>query len=76
MDTEAGQLAAGREDAPPCEVSADNLAYVLFTSGSTGRPKGVAVAHGQLVHYVRAATERLGLADCKSFALVSTFVAD
>ncbi|WP_164003105.1 AMP-binding protein, partial [Pyxidicoccus caerfyrddinensis] len=42
----------------------------------TGRPKGVAVAHGQLVHYVRAATERLGLADCKSFALVSTFVAD
>ncbi|WP_164003104.1 AMP-binding protein, partial [Pyxidicoccus caerfyrddinensis] len=37
MDTEAGQLAAGREDAPPCEVSADNLAYVLFTSGSTGR---------------------------------------
>ncbi|WP_163997838.1 non-ribosomal peptide synthetase, partial [Pyxidicoccus caerfyrddinensis] len=76
MDTEAEQLASGRGDAPPCAVSADNLAYVLFTSGSTGRPKGVAVAHGQLVHYVRAATERLGLADCKSFALVSTFVAD
>ncbi|MCY1015594.1 non-ribosomal peptide synthase/polyketide synthase [Pyxidicoccus sp. MSG2] len=76
LDTQAEQLAAGRVDAPPCEVSADHLAYVLFTSGSTGRPKGVAVAHGQLVHYVRAATERLGLADCDSFALVSTFVAD
>ncbi|MCY1015596.1 amino acid adenylation domain-containing protein [Pyxidicoccus sp. MSG2] len=76
MDTEAGRLASARKDAPPREVSAGNLAYVLFTSGTTGRPKGVAVPHAQLVHYVRAATERLGLADCASFALVSTFVAD
>lgn len=30
---------------PPCEPSADSLAYVMYTSGSTGRPKGVAVPH-------------------------------
>ncbi|MBZ4423356.1 condensation domain-containing protein, partial [Myxococcus sp. RHSTA-1-4] len=76
LDTGAGLLDGQRTDAPPRNVSGENVAYVLFTSGSTGRPKGVAVAHAQLIHYVRAATERLRLADCSSFALVSTFVAD
>ncbi len=33
-----------------CEVSAENLAYVLYTSGSTGRPKGVAMPHRPLVN--------------------------
>nr|WP_275899245.1 non-ribosomal peptide synthetase [Pyxidicoccus caerfyrddinensis] len=76
LDTDAGLLASQPMDAPPCGVSPENVAYVLFTSGSTGRPKGVAVSHGQLAHYVHSATERLGLKDCESFALVSTFVAD
>ncbi|MFP2911743.1 non-ribosomal peptide synthetase [Pyxidicoccus sp. 3LFB2] len=76
MDADAGALSVLRTDAPPNASSPDNVAYVLFTSGSTGRPKGVAVTHAQLVQYVRAATERLDLTACASFALVSTFVAD
>ncbi len=52
------------------------LAYVLFTSGSTGRPKGVAIEHRQLVSYVTAFRERLGLPVDASFATVSTFAAD
>ncbi|RKH74771.1 non-ribosomal peptide synthase/polyketide synthase [Corallococcus aberystwythensis] len=76
MDADAGTLARMRTDAPPGDPPPDSLAYVLFTSGSTGRPKGVAVAHAQLATYVHAATERLGLESCASFALVSTFVAD
>nr|WP_275899242.1 non-ribosomal peptide synthetase [Pyxidicoccus caerfyrddinensis] len=76
LDRDAGLLASQPMDGPPGGVSPENIAYVLFTSGSTGRPKGVAVSHGQLAHYVHAATERLGLKDCESFALVSTFVAD
>ncbi|HEU4594976.1 MAG TPA: amino acid adenylation domain-containing protein [Pyrinomonadaceae bacterium] len=52
------------------------LVYVIFTSGSTGRPKGVLVEHRQLVNYVRAVTERLGLTPGESFATVSTFAAD
>ncbi|NMO13600.1 amino acid adenylation domain-containing protein [Pyxidicoccus fallax] len=76
LDTDAGPLASQRTDAPPRVLSGENVAYVLFTSGSTGRPKGVAVPHAQLARYVQAATERLGLTECASFALVSTFVAD
>ncbi|WP_163871140.1 non-ribosomal peptide synthetase, partial [Myxococcus eversor] len=76
LDTEAEQLALQRVDAPDRRGTAENLAYVLFTSGSTGRPKGVAVSHGALVNYVQAATERLRLRECTSFALVSTFGAD
>ncbi|RKH14792.1 amino acid adenylation domain-containing protein [Corallococcus sp. CA053C] len=76
LDGDAETLARLRTDAPPGEVLPESLAYVLFTSGSTGRPKGVAVAHAHLATYVQAATERLGLESCASFALVSTFVAD
>ncbi|MBZ4423368.1 condensation domain-containing protein, partial [Myxococcus sp. RHSTA-1-4] len=76
LDADSETLSRLGTTAPPRQDSPGSLAYVLFTSGSTGRPKGVAVAHAQLLHYVRAATERLRLADCSSFALVSTFVAD
>jgi len=56
----------------------DDVAYVLFTSGSTGVPKGVAVTHGNLLHYTRAISQRLGLrdGDALSFATVSTLGAD
>ncbi|WP_415841911.1 amino acid adenylation domain-containing protein, partial [Myxococcus xanthus] len=76
MDGDAARLEAQPTEAPRVEVQPEQLAYVLFTSGSTGRPKGVAVTHGQLAHYVEAANARLGLAECTSFALVSTVAAD
>jgi len=37
----------------PCEVGAENLAYIMYTSGSTGRPKGVAVVHRGVVRLVK-----------------------
>ncbi|QDE69016.1 non-ribosomal peptide synthetase [Myxococcus xanthus] len=77
VEGEAALLDRWPSAAPPLvAVHPEQLAYVLFTSGSTGRPKGVAVTHGQLANYVQAAIERLGLADCASFALVSTLAAD
>ncbi len=35
---------------PETEITAENLAYVLFTSGSTGRPKGAEIEHRSLVN--------------------------
>jgi amino acid adenylation domain-containing protein len=43
------------------EVSPDAIAYMLYTSGSTGRPKGVIQKHRNLLHFVRAYTNSLGI---------------
>ncbi|AGC45639.1 amino acid adenylation domain-containing protein [Myxococcus stipitatus DSM 14675] len=76
LDTLAEHLSDLSTSRPGASLLPQHVAYVLFTSGSTGQPKGVAVAHAQLLNYVQAATQRLDLEACESFALVSTFVAD
>jgi amino acid adenylation domain-containing protein/non-ribosomal peptide synthase protein (TIGR01720 family) len=76
LDAIARELAAEETHDCTSNVTAANLAYVIFTSGSTGRPKGVAVEHRQLCNYVHAIDRRVGLASCRSFAIVSTLVAD
>jgi amino acid adenylation domain-containing protein len=47
-----------------------NLAYVIYTSGSTGKPKGVAIEHRQIINYVGAIIERLGIGPDAKFAMV------
>ncbi|HEX7294669.1 MAG TPA: amino acid adenylation domain-containing protein, partial [Pyrinomonadaceae bacterium] len=58
------------------DATPENLAYVIFTSGSTGKPKGVAVEHRQLCNYFYAIDSRVGLSQCRRFAIVSSLVAD
>ena len=72
----ADELANEAKDNCSSDVTPANLAYVIFTSGSTGRPKGIAVEHRQLCNYVHAIDRKVGLSACRSFAIVSTLVAD
>jgi amino acid adenylation domain-containing protein len=39
-------------DVPVCEVTPEDLAYLMFTSGSTGKPKSVMVEHGGITNLV------------------------
>src|SRR5262249_2450166 len=52
------------------------ISYVICTSGSTGKPKGVAIEHGQILNYVAAITERLGISPNASFAMVQPLTFD
>ena len=50
---ESASLAAQPAANPAVEVTAEDLAYVMFTSGTTGCPKGVAIPHRGIVRLVR-----------------------
>lgn len=76
LDTDWHSIAEQLETNLPCEVTPENLVYIVYTSGSTGKPKGVAVEHRQLFNYVQSILEKLNLAVDSSFATVSTFAAD
>ena len=61
LDEEESELAALPATNPSAGVAPEGLAYLIYTSGSTGRPKAVMGEHRQVVNYVRAISERLGL---------------
>ncbi|WP_435105208.1 non-ribosomal peptide synthetase [Arhodomonas sp. AD133] len=60
----------------PASATLRDTAYVLYTSGSTGVPKGVVIEHAQLLNYVAAATETMGLAGSRRWALTSSVATD
>jgi len=69
------------EPAPPrnavhAHVEMDDLAYVIYTSGTTGRPKGVMIEHRNVVNFVLAKDERLGISKHKRALQFASYVFD
>ncbi|MEL6937417.1 MAG: amino acid adenylation domain-containing protein, partial [Cyanobacteria bacterium J06607_17] len=52
LDTHGDAIAQEPTGAPAVELTAQDLAYILFTSGSTGQPKGVMVEHRNVLAMV------------------------
>ncbi|MDO0930786.1 amino acid adenylation domain-containing protein [Streptomyces sp. DG2A-72] len=64
------------ETVPTVVVPSSELAYILYTSGSTGRPKGVGITHGNLLNYVRWASDRYLQSPDDRIALYTTLAFD
>jgi amino acid adenylation domain-containing protein len=58
------------------DVSASNVAYVLYTSGSTGLPKGVAIPHSAIVNFLLSMQREPGLAADDTLLAVTTLSFD
>ena len=69
------EIGCESERNPELLSAPENLAYVIYTSGSTGIPKGVAIEQRQIVNYIHAVKDRLGLGQ-GNYATVSTLAAD
>ena len=52
VDLETDSLQGQSTLNPKVEVTADDLAYVMYTSGTTGKPKGVMIRHRSIARLV------------------------
>ncbi|MBE9031360.1 amino acid adenylation domain-containing protein [filamentous cyanobacterium LEGE 11480] len=46
---------------PSCDISADDLVYIMYTSGTTGQPKGVMISHHAACNHLYWRQDYFGL---------------
>ncbi|MDC0774139.1 AMP-binding protein, partial [Streptomyces sp. HD] len=63
-------------DAPPVDVTPNDVAYVIYTSGSTGTPKGVLVEHRSVVNRLRGTDADFGFSRGDVWTLFHSFAFD
>jgi amino acid adenylation domain-containing protein/thioester reductase-like protein len=61
LERDRVSIAQEKKTRPVCEITEQDLAYVLYTSGSTGRPKGVQIPHAAVVNFLCSMREKPGL---------------
>ena len=61
VDADGPTIARQSKNAPKCQSTADNLAYILYTSGSTGKPKGVQITHRNVVNFLHSMSREPGM---------------
>jgi amino acid adenylation domain-containing protein len=76
LDTDWPAIAGESKERPAQKASLHNVAYVIYTSGSTGRPKGVVIEQQQILAYIQAITEQVGITPGASFAMVQPLAVD
>ncbi|MEE8347945.1 MAG: AMP-binding protein [Acidobacteriota bacterium] len=63
LETGSGLLAEGQCYLQDSNVSAGDLAAIIFTSGTTGGSKGVMLSHGNLVANIMATSQHISIED-------------
>jgi amino acid adenylation domain-containing protein len=61
---------------PNVQITANNLAYILYTSGTSGKPKGVMIKHSSVVNYTYNVSRYIGLDSDDKVDLSSSFSFD
>jgi acyl-coenzyme A synthetase/AMP-(fatty) acid ligase/thioesterase domain-containing protein/aryl carrier-like protein len=65
-------LSESLESQLPCCVNPEDPFYIVYTSGSTGQPKGVIQTQKNLLFYIDAYTETLGISNSDRLSMVYT----
>lgn len=54
-------------------INPEQYAYIMYTSGSTGKPKGVIQSHRNIVHFIGAYANSLGICPADKILLLTSY---
>ncbi|HEU5226352.1 MAG TPA: amino acid adenylation domain-containing protein [Ktedonobacteraceae bacterium] len=76
MDTPWSSISQESTENPLHQTNGKDMAYVCYTTKSAEASKGVIIEHRQLLNYILAISERIGMAQGSSFALLQPITTD
>lgn len=76
LDTDWEEIKQQTPENLATATKSNNLAYVIYTSGSTGLPKGVEIAHSNVVNFLSAMQQSVGLNQQDVLLAVTTLAFD